>query len=64
MVTEYLQKPVGEQREVLQLYGLRPDGWLVDSSGKNYLEVVSVRRTRRRLLRFRKYKGVLKKSTV
>lgn len=63
-MTEVLQKPVGEQCEVLQLYGLRPDGWLVDSSGKNYLEVVSVRRTRRRLLRFRKYKGVLKKSTV
>lgn len=63
-MTEVLQKPVGEQCAVVQLYGLRPDGWLVASSGKNYLEVVSVRRTRRRLLRFRKYKGVLKKSTV
>ena len=64
MVTEVLRKPVGEQCKVLQLYELRPDGWLVASSGKNYLEVVSVRRTRRRLLRFRKYRGILKKSTV
>lgn len=57
MRVEELKSPTEEQMVVLQARNLRPDRWLVADCGKNYLEVVSVRRTRRLFIKYKKYNG-------
>lgn len=55
-----LKKPTIAQQAVLIACNLKPDGWLVADAGKGYLEVVSVRRARRRCINYYKKHGKVK----
>ncbi len=57
MRTAELKPPTEEQMVVLRARNLRPDRWLIADCGKNYLEVVSVRRARRLCIRYKKCNG-------
>lgn len=57
MRAEKLMPPTEEQEEIIKCGGYNPDRWLVASSGKNFLEIVSSRRTCRRILEYSRVRG-------